>query len=303
MAEKPHMTRQDWLTLTLLSVLWGATFLFAKLAVTDIPPLSLVTLRVVIAATTLLGLLAVRGESLRDIIPRWRDVALLALLNNVIPFSLLFLGQRHLTAGLVAILNATTPIFTVLVLHLTTKDERLTDLKALGVAIGFGGVIVLVGPQALSGLSTDVIAEVLCLGATLSYAFALLIGRRFRGTPALITATGQLVASSLIMLPLSLVIDQPWLLPKPSMAALACALAMALFSTALANILYFRLLATAGATNAALVTFLIPVSAISLGAIVLQEQLQVGQGLGLILILSGLIFIDGRLLQKKCSPR
>lgn len=293
-----RMTGADWLTLVILSFLWGATFLFAKLALDGIPPLTLVAQRVVIAALVLLGVLVIRGERLQTHLPRWRDFLLLGLLNNIIPFTLLFLGQRHLTAGLAAILNATTPIFTVLVLHLLSRDERLTVLKIVGVALGFAGVVVLVGPEALDGLSHHLVAQLLCLGATLSYAFALLVGRRFRDTPPLVTATGQLVASSLIMLPAALAIDQPWSLAAPSLPALASALAMAIFSTALAYILYFRVLARAGAINAALVTFLIPASAIGLGAGVLGEALLPGHIIGLGLILAGLTTIDGRLLRR-----
>ena len=293
-----RMTGGDWLTLAILSLLWGATFLFAKLALRDIQPLTLVAQRVVIAALVLLGVLALHGESLKAHLPRWRDFLLLGLLNNVVPFSLLFLGQRHLTAGLAAILNATTPIFTVLVLHVLSRDERLTLLKTVGVALGFAGVVVLVGPEALNGLSHHLGAELLCLGATLSYAFALLVGRRFRATPPLVTATGQLVASSVIMLPAALAIDQPWSRAAPSPTALAAALAMAMFSTALAYILYFRVLARAGATNAALVTFLIPASAIGLGASILGEALLPGHIVGLCLILAGLAVLDGRLLRK-----
>ena len=298
MAPVQRMTGQDWLVLFLLSLLWGATFLFAKIALVDIPPLTLVALRVLIAAPLLMALIAVRGEPLAVHLPRWKDFLLLGLLNNVIPFTLLFLGQRQLSAGLAAILNATTPIFTVLVMHFSTRDERLSPLKAIGVALGFAGVVVLVGPEALYGLSSNVIAELLCLGATLSYAFALLVGRRFRGTSPLAISAGQLTASACLMLPLALAIDRPWLLPLPGIPALASTLAMAVFSTALSYILYFRIMLRAGATNAALVTFVVPVSAIALGAIVLGERLLTAHAIGLALILAGLVVIDGRLLAR-----
>lgn len=289
------MRAADWAVLALLSLLWGATFPFAKLALAEIPPLSLVALRVLIAALCLLGLLSLRREKLDGALARWRDALLLGILNNVIPFTFLFLGQRHLSAGLASILNATTPIFTVLVLHFATSDERLTPLKLAGVGLGFAGVVVLVGPEALLGVNDHVTAELLCLAATFSYALALLVGRRFRGTPPLVTAASQLTASSLIMVPLSLAIDQPWTLPLPGTTALLCAATLATVSTALAYILYFRILTRAGATNAALVTFLIPVSAITLGAAMLGEKLMVAQAIGLGLILLGLAAIDGRL--------
>lgn len=290
----PTMSAQEGALLVLLSILWGGTFLFAKVAVAEIPPLTLVFMRVAIAATTLLVVLGVMRVPFSGIASTWTAFFGMGLLNNVIPFSLLFIGQQDLGAGLESILNATTPIFTVLVLHIATRDERLTLLKGLGVLLGFAGVVLLVGPEALSGLAGHARAELLCLGATFSYALALLYGRRFKGTPPLVTATGQLIASSLMMAPLSIAIDRPWTLAIPSVPALASVTTMALLSTALSYIIYFRIMARAGATNAALVTFLIPVSAIALGALVLGEKLTLLQVIGFGTILAGLAAIDGR---------
>lgn len=288
------MTGQDWFALVLLSLLWGASFLFGKIALAELTPITLVALRVGGAAIVLAMILILRGISLSNLARRWREFLILGFLNNALPFSLIFAGQRHLSAGLAAILNATTPIFTVLVLHIATRDERLTPLKMLGVALGLAGVVVLVGPQALAGINDSLTAELLCLGAALSYAFALLFGRRFRGTEPLGIAAGQLCASTLLIAPAALLLDSPPHLASLSVATMGAAFFLAVFSTAFAYILYFRILLRAGATNAALVTFLVPVSAIFLGAMVLGEQLALSHFAGLAVILLGLAAIDGR---------
>lgn len=196
-----------------------------------------------------------------------------------------------------AMLNATTPLFGVLVAHLFTRDERLTPLRFAGVAVGFAGVAAMIGGKAVAALGGDVLAELAILGAAFSYALAGVYGRRFaaRGVPPMAVATGQVSASTLILLPLALAVDRPWALAAPSAATVGAVLALALACTAIAYILYFRILATAGATNILLVTFLVPVSAIVLGALVLGERLQPVHFLGMAMIGAGLAAIDGRL--------
>jgi drug/metabolite transporter (DMT)-like permease len=295
----PRMQAQDWVALLVLSVLWGGTFLFAKIALADIPPFTLVAARVLIAALVLYIVMRATGLSFAGAGVSLAGFAGMGLLNNAIPFSLIFLGQQHVSAGLAAILNAATPIFTVLVLHYATQDEKATPRKVVGVALGIFGVVLVIGADALAGLGTQVFAQLAILGATLSYAFALLWGRRhFRGTPPLVGAAGQLVASSLMTTPLALVVDQPWRLPAPSWQAAAALVAMATFSTALAYILYFRIMARAGGVNAALVTLLIPPSTILLGALVLGERLDPWDGIGLAVLIAGLLVVDGRLVDK-----
>lgn len=293
------MGARDWAMLILLSILWGGTFLFVAVAVKEVPPFTLVALRVVIAGAVMLIAARMLGLGWPWAAAPFGAFLLLGLLNNAIPFTLIFYGQTRITAGLASILNATTPIFTVLVLHVATRDERMTRLKAAGVALGFVGVIVLVGPDALAGLGGDVLAQFACLGATLSYAVALLFARRLKGLPAASIAAGQLTASSLMMLPLALIVDAPWTLPPPSAATIAAILALALVSTAFAYILYFRLVAHAGGTNASLVTFLIPVSAILLGVAVLGESVGPSDLAGLGLIATGLALIDGRMMRPR----
>lgn len=215
-------------------------------------------------------------------------------LNNVLPFSLIFWGQIEITGGLAAILNATTPLFTVLLAHFFTRDERITPGRLAGVTLGMAGVVVMVGLDALRGLGLHFLAQIAVLIAALSYAIAGVYGRRFDGQPPLITAAGMLSASTLMMLPIALVIDQPWSGPPPGLTIWAAIIGLAVLSTALAYIIYFRILASAGATNLLLVTFLSPVTAILAGGALLGERLAPEHFLGMALIGLGLAAIDGR---------
>jgi drug/metabolite transporter (DMT)-like permease len=221
----------------------------------------------------------------------------MGLLNNAIPFTLIMTGQKEIASGLAAILNATTPLFTVLVAHALTAEEKLGPHKLGGVILGFGGVVIMIGGAALQQLGSTVLAQLMVLGAALSYAFAAVYGRRFKrmGVSPLTTATGQVTASSVLLLPAMLLHDQPWTLELPSQPTLFAVVAMALFSTALAYIIFFRLLSRVGATNLSLVTFLIPVTAIVLGNWQLGETLLLKHYLGMLCILGGLTLIDGRL--------
>ena len=194
------MSAVDWLMLVGLSVLWGGSFFFAKIAVGELPPLTVALGRVAIAAALLVVLARATGVALPD---RWRPFLVMGLLNNALPFSLIFWGQTHIPSGLAAILNATTPLFTVLVAHFATADEKLTPARLAGVAAGFAGVVVMIGPDLLRELGADVVAQLACLAAAVSYAFAGVYGRRFRGEPALRVAAGQLVASSALLAPIA----------------------------------------------------------------------------------------------------
>ena len=291
------MSATDWLLLIALSLLWGGSFFFGKVAVSEIPPLTVAFGRVAIAAVILIALARATGVALPESASTWRPFAIMGLLNNAIPFVLILWGQTHIPSGLAAILNATTPLFTVLVAHAATRDERLTPSRLVGVTIGLGGVAVMIGPDLLRDLGSNVAAQGACLLAAISYAFAGIYGRRFRGEPALRVAAGQLVMSSLMLAPLALVLDRPWTLTPPSAAAWAAVMGTAVLSTALGYLIYFRVLARAGATNVLLVTFLIPVSAILLGTLILGEQLAVRHIVGMIAIAIGLAAIDGRVMR------
>ena len=305
-AAAPTMGGREWVMLLILAVLWGGSFFFNGVAVRELPSFTLVWLRVAVAAATLLGVLRLLGQTLPGSGRVWAAFGAMGLLNNVLPFVLIVWGQHHIASGLASILNATTPLFTVLVAHLLTPDEKLTPLKAAGVGVGFVGAVAMIGPDALGGLGTGVLAQLACLAGALCYALAGIFGRRFKrmGVAPMATAAGQVCASAVVLLPIMLLVDRPWTLAPPGAATWGAVLGVGLLSTALAYVLYFRILAAAGATNLLLVTFLIPVSAILLGAIVLGEALLPRHFAGMALIGVGLAFIDGRLprmLLKRCG--
>lgn len=297
MTTPPRMTGLDWLCLLTLSVLWGGSFFFAKVAVASVPPLTLVAARVMLAALTLLAVVRLSGLRLPRGRQAWLAFAGMGVLNNLIPFGLIFYGQTAIGAGLAAVINGMTPFWTALIAR-AAGAEPLSAGKLAGIAVGFGGLAVMVGPAALAGLDASLLAQIAIVGATVSYGCAGVFGRRFKALPPLVTATGQLSASSLLILPLALLADRPWTLPLPGAEAAGAVVGLALASTALAYILFFRILASAGATNVSLVTLLVPVSAMLLGALVLGETVTDRQLLGLALIAAGLAFIDGRLLAR-----
>ena len=294
------MAAREWGLLLALSVLWGGSFFFVGVAVRELPTFTIVALRVGLAALALLLVARLSGLAMPAERDAWRAFLGMGMLNNAVPFCLIVWGQGHIASGLASILNATTPLFTVLVAHALTEDERLTVPRLAGVAVGFAGVVLMVGPDALRGFGSDVLAQLACLAAALSYAFAGVYGRRFRrlGLAPLQTAAGQLTASSLVLAPIALLVDRPWTLPMPGAATWAAMAGLAIVSTAIAYILYFRILARSGATNVLLVTFLVPGSAILLGALVLGERLAMRHFVGIALIGLGLAAIDGRLLAR-----
>lgn len=287
----------EWAMMLALSVLWGGSFLFVGMAVHDLPPFTIVAIRVFLAALTLLVVLSAIGKPFVWDRRLAGSFLVMGMLNNVIPFSLIVWGQTHIESGLASIFNATTPFFTVIVAHLLTGDEKLTFGKFAGLVIGFAGVVLMVGYRGVFDFGGDVLPQIAVMGAAVSYAFAGVYGRRFRrmGVAPMHTATGQLLGSSLFLVPLCLVADRPWTLAMPHGSVVLSLVALAVISTALAYILYFRVLAAAGATNILLVTFLIPPSAIFLGWLVLGEQLQPVHFIGLVTIGAGLAVMDGRL--------
>ena len=292
------MNRSDWATLIALAVIWGSAFFCIHVAVHAVPPLTYVWLRVTIAAAALWAYLAWRREPAG--LPRsvWGSMLLLALLNNVIPFILFGWGQTHIASGLASILNATTPIWGVIVAHVFTSDERMTPRKVAGVLLGFGGVALMIGPDLLGSIGNNVLAQLACVAAALLYALAGVWARRFKrqGVSPLSVTTGQLTAGALVMLPVALLFDRPWEQAFPPFSALGAIIVLAVVCSAFAYILYFRLIDSAGATNALLVTLLVPPVAILLGALMLGEIIEARDFAGLGLIALGLAAIDGRLL-------
>lgn len=293
------MSHTEWLLLMLLSIVWGGSFFFVGVAVEAFPPLTIVTMRVSLAAVALLFVVYLTGLRMVFNPVICAAFVIMGILNNVIPFTLIAWGQTQIASGLASILNATTPMFTIVAAHFFTEDEKMTSQKVIGITIGFAGVIIMLGYEVLSGLGDSLLPQFAVLGAAICYAFAGIFGRRFAqsGVKPVVTATGQVTTSSLILIPLALLYDKPFTLPMPGFEVWLAILGLALVSTAFAYILYFRLLSTAGATNILLVTLLIPVSAILLGITALGEQLETKQILGMGLISMGLLAIDGRLVK------
>lgn len=299
----PHsrpMNASEWGLIVLLAAIWGGSFFFIAIAVTALPPFTIVLLRVAIGAVGLIGLMVALGQ--RIPLTQKALIALfgMGLLNNVIPQTLIVWAQSALPSGQASILNATTPFFTVLVLHLMTTDQKATPRKWVGVAVGFLGVAMMIGLDVLAASRGGILPQLAMLGSSLFYGLSGLWSRRVSqlGIPPVATATGQLCASTLILAPVALVLDAPFSLPNPSFTVWAAVIALALVSTALAYVIYFRILSTAGATNLSLVTFLVPVSAIILGIALLGETLHLRHIAGMALIGVGLAVIDGRLLDR-----
>lgn len=289
------MTGRDWLILGVLSLLWGGSFLFGRVAVAEWPPFTIVFCRVAGGAIVL----AIVARAMGLAFPRdrglWGSFIVLALLSNVIPFSLIVYGQQQVGAGLASILNATTPLFALLVTHCMTEDEKLTPMRLAGVVGGFCGVTIMLGPSAVDGLSGPLLAQAAILMAACAYGWAVWYGRRLKKLNPIQAALGQLTAASGLMVPPMLLADRPWALPPLSGPAIGSLVGLAVLSTAVAYVLYFRLLARVGAGNSSLVTFLIPPSALLMGILFLDEHLTGWQVAGMAGIGLGLALVDGRL--------
>ncbi len=284
----------EWGLLLVLSLLWGGSFLFGRIAVQEVPPMTVAFFRVAIAAVILGAALWVSRQPLPRGLAAWAPFAVMGLVNNVIPFSLIFWGQREIGVGLAAILNATTPLFAALLAHFFTSDEKLKANRLAGVGIGIAGVVVLVGPELLGGLGQHMLPQLAVLAAAGSYGIAALWGRRFRTVPPMVTCA-QLTSSTVILLPLSLLFDGAITGDLPGRTTIAAILGLAVLCTALAYVIFFTLIRRAGASNVMLVTLLIPVSAMALGAVFLGEQVAPIDLAGAAIIGVALIVIDGRM--------
>ena len=294
---RTQMNRRDWAILGALALIWGGAFFFIGVAVRHVPPFTYVLARLALAAAAMLAFLWWRGEPLG--LPRraWGAIVLLALINTALPFTLFGWAQTQIASGLASILNATTPIWGVIVAHLFTSDEKITPRKAAGVLVGFAGVALMIGPGLFASLGGGALAQLACVVAALSYALAGVWARRFKkmGVSPMSVTTGQLIVGALIMVPVAL-IDKPWTLDWPPLEAIAAIAALAVVCTAFGYVLYFKLIDSSGATNALLVTLLVPPTAILLGVMFLGEAISPIDIGGLALIGLGLAAIDGRLL-------
>ncbi|MEZ5863600.1 MAG: DMT family transporter [Geminicoccaceae bacterium] len=291
-----RMTPLEWSLLGLLSVLWGGSFVFVEIGLRELTPPWLVLARLALAALTLQLVMRLTGRTIAMGPALFGRFVVMGCLNNVVPFTLIMWSQTAIDGSLAAILNATTPFWIVLLAHFLTTDERATPHKLAGIAIGWGGVVVMLGPGALAGLGHDLLPQLAVILATLFYALSGLYARRLRDVPPIAGAAWQLTASTSVMAPIVLLTQ-----PFPAFFSLApltwaAVLGMALASTALAYVLFFRILRTAGPTNLMLVTLLVPVTAVILGGLVLGERLSGEQVLGMAFILAGLAVIDGRIL-------
>ncbi|WP_282606405.1 DMT family transporter [Pelagibius sp. Alg239-R121] len=296
------MDGQDWGLLILLSVLWGGAYFFAGVAVKELPPLTVVLARVFLAAIALLPLFWYFGHSLPKSLSGWLPFFGMGLLNNVLPFGFIFAGQTQITVGLSSIINAMTPLFTVVVMAIFL-EERLTVNRVIGVILGVVGVAVLRGFDGPLDVS-QTLGIGLCLAGALSYGFAALWGRKFLvGVPPLKSATCQLICSTLIIGVVVCFIDKPWTLAAPSQSTISSLVALAVFGTAVAYIVFFKILVRAGASNVMLVTLLIPVTALVLGNVFLGEPVQSKEIIGAVIIGAGLLFIDGRVINRLTGKR
>ena len=287
-----RMNAGEWGLLLSLSGLFGLSYLFQKIGLSELPVFSVVLARVGLAAIPLVVILYAVGQRLPTAPGMWAGFMAIALLNNVVPFSLIIGGQQWISTGMTAILIGTTPMISVVLSHLL-GDERLTVGRVAGVAVGLAGLVVLVGPEALGGFTLGFMGQLLTLGAALFYTLGAIYGRRFRDVPPLVLSTGQLVCASAIMLPVAAFTDRFWIYPV-SGGVWAALLALAVFGTSLGYFIYFRLLARAGPTNLLLVTLLVPVGATVTGAVFLEEAVTPAALGGMALIFLGLAVIDGR---------
>jgi drug/metabolite transporter (DMT)-like permease len=291
------MGMAEWSLIIILSVIWGGSFFFVEVTVREMTPLTIVLCRVGFASVLLLAYVYFSGRKMPTTPNLWGAFFIMGALNNLIPFSLIVWGQQHIDSSLASILNATTPIFSVVLAHFLTREEHLTGNRVAGVLMGWAGVAVLIGVESLQGFGMEVAGQVAVLGAAFAYACAAIFGRRFKGLDPVAVATGMLCGATLMMIPMAFLFEQPLQL-NPSTTTWAALFGLSAVSTSLAYIIYFRVLATAGATNLMLVTFLIPVSAIFLGVVVLGERPGWNAFGGMVLIFLGLIAIDGRLIDR-----
>ena len=285
------MSLRNFAILFVLGLIWGASFLFIKVAVVTIPPFTVAFGRTALAALILYVVLRYRGLKLGSWGHLWGAFLVLGLFNGAVPYTLITWAEIHIDSGLAAILNALMPLFTVLLAHFFTQDEKLNWMKVSGIFLGFLGILALIGPAVLKGLGTHVIGQLAVVGAALCYAMAAIYGRRLKEIPPLVSATGQLIGAALLTLPLSFIIDKPWQLSVTllSLGALVC---LSLLGTALAYILYYYLLARIGATNVSLVTYLLPITGVFWGALLLGERLHWSAFLALALILAGIAGVN-----------
>ena len=298
------MKLKNFLLLMLLAALWGPSFLFIKVGVAEIRPLTFVLGRVGIAALVLYGILRWQGGRLPAWGPIWKHVAVVALLHNSLPFVLFSWGEQYIDSALASILNGTTPLFTIVLAHFLTKDDQLTPAKVGGVVLGLGGLAFLIGPTLFGGFEATTWGLLALVAASICYGIAIVYVRNhLRGLPPLIAPTMQLILASLYLVPLVLWVDRPFSMTLPSLPALGSWLALGMLGTALAFIVYYRLIETADASYVSMVTYIVPVFGVLLGVLVLHEQLTWNMYLGFGLILLGVMAVNGVFKRRRVGSR
>ena len=290
------MRSQDWLQLIALATIWGSSFLFIELALVDLGPLTVVNLRLLFAAISLLLVWRWRRLAWKIDKRLWLALLLMAVTNNILPFSLIVWAQTHISASLASILNSSVPLFGVVLAWFFAHDERPSIAKFVGVIVGFIGVIVLIAPDGQAVEAATLGGKLAVLAATFCYAASIIYGKRFKRwqVPALIPAAMQALIGGILLLPFTLALESPWNYQLSSIWTPVAVVCLGVFCSALAYLLFFRILASAGAINLMLVTLLIPISGCLMGAVFLQERLSPANLVGMLIILSGLIIVDGR---------
>ena len=289
------MTTRSWVMLLTLAFIWGGTFFLSEILLEEMKPFQIVFHRVSIAAVVMVGYLALRGKSLPRDLKIWGVLAVMGLLNNAIPFSAIVFGQQYITAGLASILNATTAFFGVVVSAIFLTDERITLPKSAGVLLGIIGVVIIIGIEALAQLSLTNIGQYLIIVSSISYAFASVWGRLYvRDLGVEVTAAGMLITSSIWMFILAMMVEGFPIAPL-SVTATVSILTFAILCTSVAYLLYFSILAEAGASNLMLVTIIIPAFALILDAAFLGEWVDITDMVGFGVITLGLLIIAGKI--------
>lgn len=283
----PARTAVNLALLVLLATLWGAAYTLVKVGVETIPPLTLISGRTLIAGAILLAIMRLRGI----VMPRdpavWKRFMIQACLNSVVPFTLIAYAERHVGAGLATILGSNAPIFAFLLALLFVRHERPTLRQSFGVAAGLTGICLVVGVDALNGLGQDVMAQLALVLSAVMFGAAALFGRNFNGLDSTVPAAGSMICGAIILIPLSLVIDRPWTL-TPSTASIVALIALAVFSTALAFVIYFRLIQTLGSVGATAQAYLRVPLGVGLGVVFLGETLSPTVWIGLVFVVVGI---------------
>ncbi|MFT5112156.1 MAG: drug/metabolite transporter (DMT)-like permease [Parasphingorhabdus sp.] len=281
----------DYLLFAALALIWSSSFLFIKIAVVEIPPTTLTAARMIIAAVLLLLWLRFRGERLSSSPSDWGKFLFIGIVGNILPFYLISYGELTIDSGMAAILMGIMPIATVLLAHLAIPDEPFTRLKALGVSVGFLGVITLVGWDALQSLATTTIAQLAVLGGASCYAVNTVFVRRTTTLSGSVMAAGSQLCGSIIIVPIALFSEAPWLL-QPSNEALGAIIILGIFPTAVATLIYFRIVANLGASTMSQVNYVIPLLGAGWGVLFLAEQLRTSALLALLMVLTGLAIVN-----------